>query len=172
MYVMRRYANGVPDYAPLYVHSFRLIAPRKLKEAQTFNVKYHALSDIHNLPDRLRWCRHHAGLMQKEVADRIGITRAVYVDMETGSVDHCPAAVADRLSALHGVPVEELLDGYNLFLYRGQGEQIRSYRERTGLGRRRFAEMLGVSASSVKAWESGRVRVSRRTWERCFRGRV
>ena len=171
MYVMRRYANGVPDYAPLYVHSFRLIAPRKLKEAQTFNVKYHALSDIHNLPDRLRWCRHHAGLMQKEVANRIGVTRAVYVDMETGSVDYCPAAVADRLSELYGVPVVELLDEYNLFLYRGQAEQVQAYRKQTGLGVRKFAALLGVSGSAVRKWESGQARMSRALWERCFKGR-
>ena len=107
--------------------------------------------------------------MQKEVADRIGITRAVYVDMETGAVDHCPAAVADRLSALYGVAVEELLDEYNLFLYRGQGEQIQAYRKRTGLGVRKFAAMLGVSGSAVRKWESGQARMSRALWEKCFK---
>ena len=172
LYIMRRYSNGVPNYAPLYVHSFRLIAPRKFAEARTLYRRYRALADIDNTPERLRWCRHSMGLMQKEVAARIGVSRAVYVDMETGAVDHCPAAVADRLSALYGVPVERLLDGYNLFLYHGQAAQIREYRKRTGLSRKAFARLLGVSDSSVRAWESGRVQVSRQSWEKCFKDKL
>ena len=54
MYVLCLNADGVVKYAPLYVHSFRLIAPRRLAEAQAFDRKYHALSDIDKLPDRLR----------------------------------------------------------------------------------------------------------------------
>lgn len=172
LYIMRRYSNGVPNYAPLYVHSFRLIAPRKFAEARTLYQRYQTLSDIDNTPERLRWCRHSMGLMQKEVAERIGVSRAVYVDMETGAVDHFPAAVADRLSALYGVPAERLLDGYNLFLYRGQAAQIREYRKRTGLSRKAFARLLGVSDSSVRAWESGRVQVSRQSWEKCFKDKL
>ena len=169
---MSRYSNGVANYAPLDVHSFRLIAPRKFAEAQTLYQRYQALSDIDNTPERLRWCRHDMGLMQKEVAEWIGVSRAVYVDMEAGAVDHCPAAVADRLSELYGVPVESLLDGYKLFLYRGQAAQIQAYRKRTGLGRKPFARLLGVSDSSVRAWESGRVQVSRQSWERHFKDKL
>ena len=172
LYIMRRYSNGAANYAPLYVHSFRLIAPRKFAEARTLHQRYQALSDIDNTPERLRWQRHSMGLMQKEVAARIGVSCAVYVDMETGAVDHCPAAVADRLSALYGVPVERLLDGYNLFLYRGQTAQIREYRKRTGLSRKAFARLLGVSDSSIRAWESGRVQVSRQSWEKHFKDKL
>ena len=70
----------------MYIHSFRLIAPRKLLEAQLFNQQYQNYEDIPNVQDRLRWCRHHMGLMQKEVADLIGITRGHYIDFEVGYV--------------------------------------------------------------------------------------
>ena len=66
----------------MYIHSFRLIAPRKLLEAQLFNQQYQNYEDIPNVQDRLRWCRHHMGLMQKEVAELIGITRGHYIDFE------------------------------------------------------------------------------------------
>ena len=66
---------------------FRLIAPRKLLEAQLFNQQYQNYEDIPNVQDRLRWCRHHMGLMQKEVAELIGITRGHYIDFEVGYVD-------------------------------------------------------------------------------------
>ena len=54
----------------MYILSFRLIAPRKLLEAQLFNQQYQHYEDITNVSDRLRWCRYHMGLMQKEVAER------------------------------------------------------------------------------------------------------
>ena len=51
-----------------------------------------------NVPDRLRWCRHHMGLMQKEVAELIGITRGHYIDFEVGYVDHYPKEIVDKLA--------------------------------------------------------------------------
>ena len=41
--MMVRNANGVVDYAPLYVHSFDLLQPHKLVDAEKFNIIY---SDI------------------------------------------------------------------------------------------------------------------------------
>lgn len=74
----------------MYIHSFRPIAPRKILEAQLFNQQYQNYEDIPNVPDRLRWCRHHMGLMQKEVAELIGISRGHYIDFEVGYVDYYP----------------------------------------------------------------------------------
>ena len=78
MYVMSSNDNGVVNYAPLYIHKFRLIVPHKLLESQKFNQKYHSYDEIENIPDRLRWCRHHLGLMQIEAAELLGITRGMY----------------------------------------------------------------------------------------------
>ena len=91
-------------YAPLYIHKFRLIAPRRLLDAQRFQQQYHSYGELSTVQDRLRWCRHHMGLMQKEVADRIGISRCQYMDLETGAVDYCPKEVVDKLAALFGIP--------------------------------------------------------------------
>ena len=66
----------------MYIQSFRLIDPRRLLEAQLFNQHDQNYEDIPNVPDRLRWCRHHMGLMQKEVAELIGISRGHYIDFE------------------------------------------------------------------------------------------
>ena len=87
-------------------------------------------------------------------------------------MDHCSAEIADKLSALYNIRVEDLLDEYNLFLYRGQEEQIQTYMEQFGMGRKKFAKTLGICDSSVRAWESGQVRVSRESWEKYFRGKM
>lgn len=121
------------------MHRFRLIAPRNLPEAQRFTQQYHTYDEISSVPDRLRWCRLHMGLLQREVAELVGIATPLYIDMGTGACEHTPAAVMDRLAELYGVLVTDLLDGYNRFLYEGQARQILAIRQRAGLSRAAFA---------------------------------
>lgn len=63
--------------------------------------------------------------MQKEVAEQIGISRGHYIDYEVGYVDYYPKEVVDRLADFYHIPVEDLLDEYNLFLYKGQGKMLK-----------------------------------------------
>ena len=125
IYILCASSDGYVRYAPMYIYSYRLIAPRRLMEAQLFNQQYQSYEDIQNVPDRLRWCRYRMGLMQKEVADLIGITREHYIDFEVGYADCYPKEIVDKLAALYQVPVDDLLDDYNRFLYQGQGKLIR-----------------------------------------------
>ena len=100
MYIMSHTENGETKYSPLFVLSFRLMAPRKLLEAQLFNKQYHSYEDIDNIPDRLRFCRHKLGLMQKEVAQIVDIARSTYINLETGNHNGFDKTVADKLSKL------------------------------------------------------------------------
>ena len=69
---------------------------------------------------------------------------------------------------MYDVPVEELLDGYNLFLYKGQGEQIQKIRQGLGLTQKQYAQRLGVSFDNLRKWEQNRVRIYKSTWEKYF----
>ena len=104
---MCRTADGIVRYAPLCIHTFQLIAPHRLLGAQLFNQQYHSYDEIENVPDRLRWCRHHMRLMQKEVAERIGESRGHYIDFEVGNVDYYPKGIVDRLADLYHIPVDD-----------------------------------------------------------------
>ena len=168
-YILCRTDHGKPRFAPLAVHRFRLIEPPNLPEAQRFTRQYHSYEEIGNVPDRLRWCRLQMGLLQREVAERMGVTTPFYIDMETGACEHTPAAVVDRLAELYGVPVTDLLDGYNRFLYEGQARQILALRHRAGLSRAAFARKTGISESSLRAWEMETKTISKKCWERYFR---
>ena len=75
----------------------------------------------------------------------------------------------EKLAELYDVPVEELLDGYNLFLYKGQGEQIQKIRQGLGLTQKQYAQRLGVSFDHLRKWEQNRVRIYKLTWEKHFR---
>lgn len=168
-YLMCRTVDGIVRYAPLCIHSFRLIAPRKLLEAQIFNQRYHSYEEIQNVPDRLRWCRHHFGLMQSEVAIAIGCSRGQYIDLETGCVDHYPKIIVDRLAELYHVPPDDLLDEYNRFLYQGQGKLLQACRDKLGLQKKPFAHWLGIDPNLLRAWESEKKRVSKQSWEKYFK---
>jgi transcriptional regulator with XRE-family HTH domain len=169
---MCRTENGVVRYAPLCVHSFRLIAPRKLLEAQLFNRQYHSYEEIENVPDRLRWCRHSMGLAQKEVAKLVGITRGHYTNLETGAVDHYEKETVDKLADLFRVPPADFLDDYNLFLYQGQGEQLRAYRLCRGWNLKQMAEWLKVEPNMLRVWETGKKCVTKASWERYLKGKL
>lgn len=161
--------DGIVRYAPLCIHSFRLIAPRRLLEAQLFNQQYHSYEEIHNVQDRLRWCRHHMGLMQKEVADMIGITRGHYIDYEVGYVDYYPKEIVDKLAKLYQIPVDDLLDDYNRFLYKGQGKLIREYRESLGLKKKQFARLINLDPGTLRCWENDQKRMFKDSWEKYFK---
>lgn len=59
------------------------------------------------------------GLIQKEVAEQIGITSGHYIDFKVGYVDYYPKEIVDKLAAFYEIPVTDLLNDYNLFLLVG-----------------------------------------------------
>ena len=166
---MVRYANEVGNCAPLFILTFRLIAPRKLAEAQKFNQQYHRYEDIEAIPDKLRWCRHQRGWMQAEVAEKIGVSGGMYRAIETGAYEYIPYDLVEKLASLYEIDPTDLIDDYGLFIYRGPGQAIRACRERLGLTVREFEERFGISRGMLGKWESERKRVSRKSWEKHFR---
>ena len=164
--------DGIVRYAPLCIHTFRLIAPRKIMEAQSFNKQYRSYSEIENIQDRLRWCRHNMGLMQKEVAEKIGMSQYHYQSLELGLVYYYPKEMVDKLAELFGIPVNDLLDDYNRFLYNGQGKLISEYRKMMGMSKNQLARLLGVDTIMVRNWENDKKRMTVNTWEKHFKSKI
>ncbi len=75
----------------------------------------------------------------------------------------------DKLAAFYHVPVEELLDDYNRFLYYGQGRAIREHRKRFALGKKPYARAMHMNVKMLRAWESEQVQITRSSWERFFK---
>ena len=90
MIVMSRYTNNAVVYAPFYIHSFRLVHPHTIVEAEKFNIRYSDPSKINNIPDWLRWYRYRCGLRQRDVADYAGIDRSTYSGYEEFVRDYYP----------------------------------------------------------------------------------
>lgn len=171
-YILAWAQNTHVRYAPLFIHSFVLCAPRRLLQAQQFNKQYRRYDEIQNVQDRLRWCRHSRGLMQTEVAQQIGMSDSVYKNIEEGLTQHIPREMVERLAQFYHVPVTDFLDEFNQFLYDGQAKRIRAYREKFGMGRKPFARSTGIPIRSLQEWESGKKVISRKCWEQYFKGRA
>ena len=163
---MVRHTDIGISYAPFYVHSFPFVQPHFLVDSEKFNLTYSDLREIESTADKLRWCRYRKGLLQRDVADYAGIDRSTYVHYEDATRDFYPLDKMKKLAELFETPLEDLLDEYNLFLYRGQGRQIKAMRKAQGMKQQEFADLLGVPLSRLKAWEQEKVRMVKGNWER------
>lgn len=168
IYVLCRRVGEEVRLAPLCVRSLqvlRLGGPHA-REVWRFMARYPRYEDATRVPDRLRWLRYQAGLTQQEAAERAGVSREVYIRLETGDCERFPLDAMDKLAEVFGVPGGELLDGYNRFLAGNPAREIRGFRERAGLSPEKFGVLLGVGGDTVKKWEAGRSRIYRRNWEK------
>lgn len=167
-YWMTLHTPEVVKYAPLYIHTFPLLLPHHLQEAEKFNIRFPTPDSITKTSDKLRWHRYKKGLLQREVADHLGIDRTTYIHYEENERDYYPIQHMEKLADLYDVPVTELLDEYNMFLYGNQGQKIRTQRISLGMTREQYAKALGVPVGTLKKWEGNRVRIAKDTWKKFF----
>ena len=79
----------------------------------------------------------------------------LYRDLESGAFHRSfTPELADKLAALYGIPVEDILDDYTLFLHRGGGDFLRRYREAKGWSRQQLADHAKVSRTSIRCWDT------------------
>lgn len=90
----------------------------------------------------------------------------MYGDFETGHVSYLPKDIADKLAEFYHIPVDDLLDDYNRFLYYGQGQALLSHRKKLGMKKKPYARMLGIEPNLYRIWESEKKQVSRKSWNK------
>ena len=116
--------------------------------------------------DKLRWYRYTNCVHQKDIAKVAGIDRTNYIDYESGRLDFYPIAKLKLIAEFYGIEVTQLLDDYNLYMYKGQGQQVRALRESMGLTRTQFGALFNQSYSNIRSWETDRNRMFKSTWEK------
>ena len=92
--------------------------------------------------------------------------RKTYTQYESQTHEYYPPQTIERLAAALSVTIEELLDDYNLFLYRDQGTQIKALRTHHNLTQHQLAKRLGISMGVLKKWEQNRVRITKSSWQK------
>jgi len=143
-YILISNVSGAVKVAPLQILQFPVVLPHKFQDAEKFNLQFPDFSEITETADKLRWLRYQKGLRQRDVADYAGIDRSTYVHYEEYGKGLYPPEHMEKIAQLFEVPVDMLLDDYNLFLRNGQGNQIKAIRTKLGLTQRQYADKLGV----------------------------
>lgn len=153
-------------YAPLYIHSFRFLTNRHLTKAQMYLCENPAPENLVTVSDKLKWYRYQNGLLQSQVAKVIGVDRTTYSRYEENVLEAYPLDNLSKAAELFGIDITALLDEYNLFLYHGQGEQIKRLRKSMKLTQSEFAKYLGTPLGTLKKWEQNRVNIQKKTFKK------
>ena len=164
--IMSRCVNAIPSYAPMYHLQFPYPNSKIPAELREITEQYADFRMVPTTAGRLRWLRCKRDLYQEEVAAYIDVNRATYANYEDDNRSSYPWDKLERLAGLYDVPVLDLMDEYNLFLYKGQGEQLTCIRHSLGMTQLQFAKMLGVARNTVIRWEQNQIIVSKSTWQK------
>ena len=164
-YILISNVSGAVKVAPLQILQFPVVMPHKFQDAEKFNLQFSDFSEITETADKLRWLRYQNGLRQRDVADYAGIDRSTYVHYEEYGKDLYPPEHMEKIAQLFEVPVDTLLDDYNLFLRK----QIKAIRMKLGLTQKQYADRLGVNLGNLKHWEQNRKQIFKSTWEKYFK---
>ncbi len=166
LFILYKYIGNQIAFYPLYIHSINFSHPLKLTEAERFLRKYKALGEIPTTAEKLKYLRIKNSLLQREVAEYTGINESTYINYENPNRDYYPIDKIEKIAELYNIDVRMLLDSYNLFLYNGQGKQIKELRTKLGLSQYEFGKALGIKSYMLRNWESEKVRIFKRTWEK------
>lgn len=156
--------NGQASIAPMIKHSFYIPHLRTSTAMQTFFQKYYAKEEK-TLGMQLRYYRYRAGYQQKEMAEMLGIDRTTYSEYERDKYP-CPMDRLARIIRLLKIEPEKILDEYQYFLYKGQGQGIKLLRQKAKIRQWQLAKTLQVNVATVKKWEAEWVQISRDNYEK------
>ena len=136
----------------------------------TFSISYDKINQneflkLHPTPDmltctadKLRLYRLTNGYMQKDIAEKTGIYRSTYVHYENQEQKLYDINYLQKIADIYKIDITCLLDDYMMFMYKGQGMQIKTLRKSLGLTQDQLADTFKTPKSNVKHWEQ----------ERCF----
>lgn len=108
-------------------------------------------------------------LTQKQVAERVGISKNQYFNLEAGQCHYYDIKIMDKLAKLFGVPAYDLLDDYHRFLAMGQGKAIKRIRKALNLTSKELAAFLKIDCRKLQLWETEQNQVSLKSFNRYFK---
>lgn len=149
-YVLYRFMKGKVIYAPLYIHSFRFLTNCHLTKAQIFLNENPNLEKLVTVSDKLKWYRINCGYLQRDVAVALEVDRTTYSRYEENVLEAYPLDKLAKAAELFHIDITSLLDDYNLFLYNGQGQQIKKLRKSLKLTQSEFAKYIDTSLGTLK----------------------
>lgn len=161
----KKYGKNV--YSILYIHSFTLRTAHTYSETIRFQQMSVNTDMLESTADKLRYHRHRIGFYQKQVANYLSISVNQYKELESiGHTQYYPVEILNRLAILFEIDVTELMDEYNLFLYKGQSSQIKKLRCDLNLTQHELAVMLNTTRNVIRNWEKDYARITKSSYKK------
>ena len=85
-----------------------------------------------------------------------GIYRSTYIHYENKEHDLYDLDYLQLIADIYKIDFTCLLDDYMMFMYKGQGKQIKALRKALGLTQDKLANLFNTPKSNVKHWEHER----------------
>ena len=158
--------NGKVRYAPLYIHSLSFINNRHLTKSQVFLHDNPDPEKLETVSDKLKWYRINSGFLQRDVAKVMEVDRTTYSRYEDNVLDAYPLDKLSKAAELFGIDVTSLLDDFNLFLYNGQGKQIKGLRRSMKLTQSQFAKIIETPLGTLKKWEQDNANIPKTSFQK------
>lgn len=165
-YILCRFQKGKITYAPLYIHTLRFLTNRHLTKAQIFLYENPNPEKLVTVSDKLKWYRINCGYLQRDVAVALEVDRTTYSRYEENVLEAYPLDKLAKAAELFHIDITSLLDDYNLFLYRNQGQQIKRLRKSLKLTQSQFAKYINTPLGTLKKWEQNRVNIQKSTYKK------
>lgn len=123
--------------------------------------------NLESVSDKLLYARLSAGLLQEELADKVGIHHNTLLHYENGHIIEEHMEVKWLIDIALACDREKYFccNPYHVFLVEAPGAQIKAYRKAHGLTQKGFAAILGVWATTVKRWEYEKNKPPVYVWE-------
>ena len=83
----------------------------------------------------------------------IGIYRSTYIDNENIEQKLYDINYLQKISDIYKIDITCLLDDYMMFIFKGQGRQIKALRKSLELTQDKLADLFNTPKSNVKHWE-------------------
>lgn len=156
------------SFMPVFEHIFKLYQFHFLTDIRMYNSTKN-IKDIPLMYKKIRWARCNKQLLQKDVAQYLGINLKSYKSYEQKGKILYPLENIIKLSKLFDVDFKDLMDEYNLFLYNGQSNQIKQFRIDNGITQLKLAELLNIDRHTVSRWECDGIKITKKNWEKLIK---
>lgn len=153
-FLMMVYNSDRVRYSPLYISSCKI---------------NNVIDDIDYKSEPIPYKLKHARLLnnktQKEIANELNVSLSTIKSYENPKREEYPLCHLINLAKIYNISLNNLLDEYHMFLYKGQGQQINKLRKSFFLTQERFAEILKVNKRTILTWEKDMVTITKDTWK-------
>jgi len=124
-------------------------------------------SELKTVADKLQYARLAAGLLQRELAEKIGIDRTTLISYENGQTveENMIIDWLIEIALACGMDKHFCCSPYHVFIIEDAGKQIKQYRKNMGLTQKKFAEQLGVWTTTIRRWEQNVNKPPKHIWE-------